>query len=98
MNRTHYFLNCGHFNSPKNKLQEEAMQYIRSLEGSLILEQDLIKMQNSIKEKIEEINAKHHRCKALVVKFEHRTYKDRIYLLGIEQVNFHFDSATLIHF
>lgn len=96
MNKTHYLLARGNFSTPKNNLQEEAMDYLASLEGTLIPIKDILKMQSVIESKLAEINAKHKRCKPISARFEARRYKERIYLSGFEQVDFYFSPATLI--
>ncbi len=96
MKKTHYLLSKGIFSTPKNNLQEEAMDYLVSLDQTLIESKDILKMQSIIESKLAEINAKYKRCKPIIIRFEERRYRERIHLSGFEQVDFYFSPATLI--
>ncbi|OJX55524.1 MAG: hypothetical protein BGO88_04740 [Flavobacterium sp. 38-13] len=96
MKKTHYLISRGNFSTPKNNLQEEVMDYLATLEGTLIDIKDILKMQSVIESKFAELNAKYKRCRPISARFEERRYKERIYLSGFEQVEFFFSPATLI--
>lgn len=66
---SHYFVYTGYSTQTKNKLQEEFMAYLKTLQGTLVKAKDLIKLQNEIRAKIQELNEKFKRCQPLVITF-----------------------------
>lgn len=69
MKPTHYFVYTGHSTQTKNKLQEEFMTYLRSLQGKLIYAKDLHKLKQEISNKAVELNEKYKRCQPLIILF-----------------------------
>ena len=47
---THYFLQLQHCNATKNKLQHEAFEYFKSLDGLLIEKEQLSQLKKRIEE------------------------------------------------
>lgn len=90
MKKTHYLLSRGNFSTPKNNLQEEAMEYLASLDGMFIVAEDILKMQLVIETKLGELNLKHKDCIPILVRFDECRCKDRVYLSGFDQVEFYF--------
>lgn len=75
MKPTHYFIDADVGNQPKNKLQKEFMEYLVSLNGTLISYDEFIYLSHLIRKKSEELNEEYHRCKPLKVSFW-ETYKN----------------------
>ena len=53
---THYFLQLQHCNATKNKLQHEAYEYFKSLDGLLIEKEQLPQLKKRIEDEIEKLN------------------------------------------
>ena len=92
MKPTHYFVYTGHATQTKNKLQEEFMAYLKSLQGTLVKAKDLIKLQNEIRAKAQELNEKYKRCQPLVLSFSNLYTKNGYTING-----FHFLTFQVIH-
>ena len=88
MNATHYFVYTGHSTQTKNKLQEEFMAYLRGLQGTLVKAKDLIKLQNEIKAKAQELNEKYKRCQPLVLSFSNLYTKNGYTINGFHFLTF----------
>ena len=56
MENTHYFLQLGHCNATKNKLQHETYEYFKSLDGLLIESSELPELKERIKIEIQKLN------------------------------------------
>lgn len=69
MKPTHYFVYTGHATQTKNKLQEEFMAYLKSLQGKLIYAKDFHKLKQEILNKAVELNENYKRCQPLIISF-----------------------------
>lgn len=94
---THYYVYGSYGTQPMNKLQKEISEFLRSLDGKLIVAADLKEFQDKIIENIELLNKKHHRCKPFKVLFDNLMSSTFIRLSGYYNVNFYLYKATLTH-
>lgn len=93
---THYFLQLGHCNATKNKLQHEAYDYFKSLDGLLIEKENLTEMKQRIKSELEKLNSKYPRMKPITVTYDNFGYKNQIFVKSIEAISFKMIGAKLI--
>ncbi|WP_329805446.1 hypothetical protein [Flavobacterium facile] len=96
MENTHYFLQLGHCNATKNKLQHETFEYFKSLDGLLIESSELPELKERIKIEIQKLNEKYRRMKSLPVNFDARRFKNQIYVETCEAINFKITAAKLV--
>ncbi|OIQ22019.1 MAG: hypothetical protein BM557_01175 [Flavobacterium sp. MedPE-SWcel] len=80
---THYFIHNDHNLRTTNKLQKAVSEYIRSLNGKLILSHDLEHVKESIIQKILELNIQYNRCKPIDPQF-HEMHSGEISLYGLD--------------
>ena len=59
---THYYCLCTNNSKPKNKLQEEFLTFLKSMDMSLYEADKIEDLKVYILKKSEEINKKHRRC------------------------------------
>ncbi|WP_396153684.1 hypothetical protein [Flavobacterium sp.] len=100
MNISHFFFQLSYSTALKNKLQQEAYQYLKSLNQNVIHADDIQQAQKIILEELEKINQKYPRCKALNVSFNDRSQREmdnKIYLSGFPEVTFHIIPGELKH-
>lgn len=94
---THYYVELGYSTALKNKLQKEAFEYLQSLHAKLIEKPHLPELAKAIISEINHLNAKHSRCKPLVVFIAHGHPKTDLRLWGFPEVNFYLKACTLSH-
>lgn len=85
---THYFVNVGHQNATKNKLQEEFHVYLYSLKATLITVDRLKILKSEILEKADELNKKYPRCTPLKIKIDNLHFNNGFMLSGFYSIVF----------
>lgn len=65
-----YMVEAKGFYTPKNKLQEQVQEFLRSKNRMLLKDRDLSFFQTQIIQGIERINANNARCKPIVAKWK----------------------------
>lgn len=88
MKPTHYFVYTGHATQTKNKLQEEFMAYLKSLQGTLVKAKDFKKLQYEIINKTLELNEKYKRCQPLIISFTDLYTKNGYMINGFHFLTF----------
>lgn len=96
MNATHYFMQLGHCNATKNKLQHEVYDYFKSLNGLLIEKENLSEMKKRIETEIQKLNSKYPRMKPIRVTYNNINYKNQILVNSVEAISFKFLPAELV--
>ena len=96
-NITHYYLDFGYSTATKNKLQNEAHAYLKSLNGKLIVASDLIGSIGKIIDTINSINEKNPRCKPLLISISLQLHNKCFTMRGFEAVCFNIRPAELTH-
>ena len=96
MENTHYFMQLGHCNATKNKLQHEVYDYFKSISGLLIDKSDLAEMKDKISKDIQKINQKYPRTKPVNVSFETYSFQGNFLVKSIEAINFKLLKANLV--
>jgi len=96
-NITHYYLDFGYSTATKNKLQNEAHDYIKSLKGKLFVVGDFENVKKQIINTIELLNVQNPRCKPLKVHFWDDRLSGALMLSGFHSVQFHIRPAELSH-
>ena len=91
---THYYLDAGHSNQPKNKLEADFANYLQSMSGQLIVAKELDQLVDNITEKQDELNKKFSRCKPLVISFFSFQKENSIAIHGL-CLSFKIKAATL---
>jgi hypothetical protein len=91
---THYYLDAGNSNQPKNKLEKEFVYALQCLSGSIILANEIDQLIENIKEHQAELNKKYSRCKPLVISFFSFIKEDSIAIHGV-CLRFKIKAATL---
>lgn len=94
---THYFIHFSYSTATKNTLQNQAHDFLKSLDGKLVTIKDLEATTNLIVQHIEHLNQQNPRCKPLKVSFNCHNTSRPFSLSGFEAVVFHLRPATLIH-
>ena len=93
---THYFLQLQHCNATKNKLQHEAHEYFKSLDGLLIEKEQLKNKKKRIEEEIQKLNQKYPRMKPIKISYGDYGYKNTIWVTSVEAISFKIIQAKLI--
>jgi hypothetical protein len=93
---THHFLQLQHCNATKNKLQHEAFEYFKSLDGLLIEKEQLPQLKKRIEEEIEKLNKKYPRMKPIKISYPDFNYKNSIWVTSVEAISFKIIQAKLI--
>lgn len=93
---THHFLQLQHCNATKNKLQHEAFEYFKSLDGLLIEKEQLPHLKNRIEEEIEKLNKKYPRMKPIKISYSDFGYKNSMWVTSVEAISFKIIKAELI--
>lgn len=93
---THYFLQLGHCNATKNKLQHEAYEYFKSIDGLLIEKDSFPKMKQRIRDEITQLNLKYPRMKPITVTFDGICYKNQVFVKSIEAISFKIIKCQLV--
>ncbi len=93
---THYFLQLGNCNATKNKLQHEAYEYFKSLDGLLIEKVQLPELKKIIEKEIEKLNKKYPRMKPIKISYGDFGYKNTIWVNSVEAISFKIIQAKLI--
>ena len=92
---THYYCLCTNNSKPKNKLQEEFLTFLKSMDMSLYEVDKIEDLKVYIFKKAEEINKKYSRCAPLQIYFIRYTNYS-LYLEGFEAGSLHLREAHLI--
>lgn len=93
---THYFLQLQHCNATKNKLQHEAYEYFKSLDGLLIEKEQLPQLKKRIEDEIEKLNHKYPRMKPIKISYGDFGYKNAMWVTSVEAISFKIIQAKLI--
>lgn len=93
---THYFLQLGHCNATKNKLQHEAYDYFKSLDGLLIEKEQLPQLKKRIEVEIQKLNQKYPRMKPIKISYGDFGYKNAMWVNSVEAISFKIIKAKLI--
>lgn len=91
---THYFLEKGHCNQMKSKLQQEISTYFSSLSGTLIEASELEQLKEVFTAKVISLNIEYHRHKPVKLSFNTFGRAGNISVQGIDGMNFILKAAN----
>lgn len=83
MKPTHYMFMIGHMSQTKNKLEKSVLDFITSIDRSLIQASEVEKFKDDFVKKIEDLNKEHPRCRPIEITFNHGFNKEDIMFYGI---------------
>lgn len=92
---THYLCKTGHCLSCKNKLEAAFVEYLKGLNGNLVLSVEIEKLKYKIKAKSIELNKAYNRCKPLKIEF-YRMRTDLHFSISFYTIDFKIFDAFLI--
>ena len=95
MNITHYYFDFSNSLALKNKLQNDAFQYLKTLKNTVINASDLEQAKEEILKQLQQINQNNRRCRAQDFSWWQRD--NYISLSGFYEVSFIIKPGELKH-